>query len=368
MLNRIKLYLRNFDWILFSAVILLSFFGLIEIYSITLGQGGIDFLNLKKQIIFISSGIFLTFIFSFIDIYFLKSLNKYIYLFSVGVLILVLIFGATIRGTTGWFYILGFGIQPSELIKVVLLLFLASYFGSLSTRVKGWKHLLTSSILAGGLIFLVILQPDFGAASILAFIWFFILLLSGFKRKYIIIVASIGAIVFCSLWFVVFKVYQKQRILTFLNFNQSSLEEGYNVSQAIIAVGSGGLTGRGVGFGSQSQLKFLPEAQNDFIFAVISEELGFLGVFPLLTFFLIIFIRLLTRVPALKDDFAIYFVLGALGLIFIQMFINIGMNIGIFPVVGISLPFVSYGGSAIISNFILLGLLQNIIIQSKIKY
>jgi rod shape determining protein RodA len=156
--------------------------------------------------------------------------------------------------------------------------------------------------------------------------------------------------------------------MTFINPSENSLNESYNVSQAMIAVGSGGIMGRGVGFGSQSQLKFIPEAQNDFIFAVIAEELGFLGVFLLISFFVVFFIRLVMATRKINNDFGIYFVLGALGLIFIQMFINIGMNIGIFPVVGISLPFVSYGGSAIISNFILLGILQNIITQSKLKY
>ena len=193
-------------------------------------------------------------------------------------------------------------------------------------------------------------------------------MVSGFNFKYILSVALIGIFIFASLWVFLFQDYQKSRIMTFINPGENSLDEGYNVSQAIIAVGSGGIMGRGVGFGSQSQLKFIPEAQNDFIFAVIAEELGFLGVFLLISFFIIFFSRLVMAIRKINNDFGIYFVIGALGLIFIQMFINIGMNIGIFPVVGISLPFVSYGGSAIISNFILLGILQNIITQSKLKY
>ncbi len=368
MFSKLKSHFKKFDWILFLSAFLLCCFGLIEIYSIAVGQGASSFANFKKQALFVSLGIILMFLISFIDIYFLKSLRKYFYLAAVLILMAVLFFGSTFRGTTGWFNILGFGIQPVELVKVILILVLAGFFSSLSTRVKSFRHLLLSILLAFGLIVLILLQPDFGSAFILLSIWFFLLFFSGFNRKYIISIILLGVVVFSSLWLVFFQPYQKQRILTFLNLNQSSLEEGYNVSQAIIAVGSGGLTGRGVGFGSQSQLKFLPEAQNDFIFAVISEELGFLGVSLLLFFFLVFLSRLLLRVRKLKDDFAIYFVLGSLGLIFIQMFINIGMNIGIFPVVGISLPFVSYGGSAIISSFILLGLLQNIIIQSKIKY
>jgi rod shape determining protein RodA len=181
-------------------------------------------------------------------------------------------------------------------------------------------------------------------------------------------VLSIFLLLSILAWSFFFQEYQKQRILTFLNPGENALAEGYNVSQAIIAVGSGSLYGKGVGFGSQSQLKFLPEAQTDFIFAVIAEELGFLGSSLLLLFFALFFSRCIVAIKRLPNDFSIYFILGAMGLIFIQMFINIGMNIGIVPVVGISLPFVSYGGSAIISLFILTGIIENIIIKSKINY
>ena len=151
-----------------------------------------------------------------------------------------------------------------------------------------------------------------------------------------------------------------------MNPTYNSLNQGYNISQAIIAVGSGGVTGRGVGFGSQSQLKFLPEAHTDFIFAVISEELGFMGIVLLLLFYGLFFFSCLAAIRKSKDDFAIFFILGSVGLIFIEMFINIGMNIGLMPVVGIALPFISYGGSSIVASFILIGIIQNIIIKSKI--
>ena len=146
------------------------------------------------------------------------------------------------------------------------------------------------------------------------------------------------------------------------------MNQGYNITQAIIAVGAGGLTGRGVGFGSQSQLKFLPESQNDFIFAVIAEELGFLGGFLVLFFFAVFFYRLFINIKKINNDFGIYFLIGAAVLIFIEMFINIGMNIGLLPVIGISLPFLSYGGSALLSSLILVGIMQSIIIRSKMKY
>ncbi len=368
MWSNLVLYLKKFDWILFLPILLLSLFGLLEIYSIALGQETLSLFNFQKQIFFIVFGVLLMLFISLIDVYFLKSISKYLYFFAILILLLVLFLGTEIRGSTGWFYVFGFGIQPVELVKIILLIFLADYFSKPNLRFKKWKHLIVSGFFTSILAGLVLLQPDFGSAFILVFIWFFMLIISSFNWRYIVSVLLIGVIVFTGLWLFLFKDYQKNRILTFVNPTENNLDEGYNVSQAIIAVGSGGLTGRGVGFGSQSQLKFVPEAQNDFIFAVISEELGFLGVFLLLLFFAIFFGRLIVATRRINNDFAIYLILGSLGLIFIQMFINIGMNIGVFPVVGISLPFVSYGGSAIISNFILLGILQNIITQSKLKY
>lgn len=356
------------DWVLFLVVGFLSSFGLVEIYSIALGQEELDLLNFKKQVFFIILGIILMFIFARIDYFFLKSISKYLYVVAVLLLVGVLMFGETIRGTTGWFDVAGFGIQPVEIVKIILVLFLASYVSSLSTSVKTVKHLIVSGgatlLLAG----LVMWQPDFGSAFILLFVWFFVILFSGFKRKYIVSLLLLTVIAGLLSWNFLFESYQKERVRDFLQVETESIHRDYNMSQSIIAVGSGRIMGRGVGFGSQSQLKFLPEAQNDFIFAVIAEELGLLGVSLLICFFVIFFWRIILAIRKLNNDFAIFTLVGALGLIFIQMFINIGMNIGLVPIVGISLPFVSYGGSSIISNFILLGIIQNVIIQTKANY
>jgi len=368
MLNRFKLYFKNFDWIIFAVILLLVVFGLVEIYSVALGQGSLNLLNFKKQLLFAGIGFFFLFIFTFVDSYLLKSLNKYIYLFFVLVLIAVLIFGETIRDTKGWFNIFGFGLQPVEFVKIVLILFLASYFSGLATRVKTARHFFGSAGSAVILIGLVLLQPDFGSAVILGMIWLIMLLAAGFNKKYFIMIVSGGLILFVIAWFFLFRGYQKERIVNFFNTDKNTQESGYSITQSIIAIGSGGLTGKGVGFGSQSQLKFLPEAQNDFIFAVISEELGFLGVIMVLGFYFIFFFRCFRVLRKINNDFGIYFLLGATGLIFIQMFINIGMNLGLVPVVGLPLPFISYGGSSLISLLLLVGIIENIIIKSKISY
>lgn len=369
MYYQIKQYLKNFDWVIFSAVLLLSAFGLMEVYSVALGLGSHDLINFYKQVFFVALGVVLMFVFTFTDYHFLKSISRYLYWFGVMTLVTVLIFGQTLNGTKGWFSILGFGIQPVEFIKIILIIFLASYFSSLATKVKTLRHLIVSGV--GTLIFvgLIILQPDFGSALVLLAIWLIMIIMAGFDKKYFVALGLI-AIIFSGVAWFSFKDYQKQRITTFLNpsYESCAKEECYNSFQAIIAVGSGGLVGKGVGFGSQSQLKFLPEAQTDFIFSVIAEELGFLGVMLVLTFFGILYFRSISALKKVNNDFGIYFILGLLGFILTHMFVNIGMNIGIVPIVGLPLPFISYGGSATLSLFIAIGIMENIIIKSKINY
>ncbi|MFA5131172.1 MAG: rod shape-determining protein RodA [Patescibacteria group bacterium] len=368
MFSRFRLYLKNFDWLIFAAVVLLIAFSLVEIYSVALGQEQFSLLNFKKQIFFAIFGVFLLFFFAFADSNFLKSFSRYFYLFGVIVLGAVLVFGSTINGTKGWFDVFGFGLQPVEFIKIILILFLANYFSGLATKVKTARHFFISAVSAFFLIFLVLMQPDFGSALILGAIWLIMIMAAGFPKKYFLIVGITVVVVFTISWFFLFKEYQKQRVQTFLDPTANALESGYNISQAMIAIGSGGLMGKGVGFGSQSQLKFLPEAQNDFIFAVIAEELGLLGVLLVLGFYSLFFFRCFINIRKVANDFGIYFIIGAAGLIFIQMFINIGMNLGIMPVVGLPLPFVSYGGSSLLSLLILVGIIENIIIKAKISY
>jgi rod shape determining protein RodA len=367
-MNKLFIYLKKFDWILFFAVLLLLCFGLVEIYSIALGQGTADLLNFKKQAVFIIFGLGLLFSFSFLDYNFLKNSSKYLYLIAALSLTAVLFFGSSVRGTKGWFSLPGFNLQPVEFVKVILLIFLAYFFSSRAIKIRPFKQLIFSGILVLPLLILIFIQPDFGSTVILSLIWLLALAIAGFNKKFFLILALAALVTGVCLWGFSFKDYQKQRIITFINPAANSLKEGYNAKQAMIAVGSGGIMGRGVGFGSQSQLKFLPEAQNDFIFAVICEELGFLGAILVFLFYLVFFCRCLWATRKINNDFGIFFVLGAAGLIFIEMFINISMNIGILPIVGISLPFLSYGGSSIISSLILVGIIENIIIKSKINY
>ncbi len=362
------LYLKHFDWILFFSVLLLTFFGLAEIYSIALSRNSVELYEFKKQVFFVLIGVVLLFVLAFFDYNNLRSFSIYFYLFGVFLLLAVLFFGKTVRGTTGWFNIFGFSLQPVEFVKIILMFFLARYFAEGNVSEHPLKYLIGSGFALMLLAVLVIMQPDFGSALLLFFIWGFMVFLADFKLKHLLLIVLILILIFGGGWLFFFKDYQKERILSFVNGSKNDFGQSYNVRQAIIATGSGGLLGRGIGFGSQSQLKFLPESQNDFIFAVIAEELGFFGVVLVVLLYTVFFLRLMFLSRLLKDNFAIYFSLAVMGLIFIEMFTNIGMNIGLLPVVGISLPFLSYGGSAMISSLIMVGIIENMIIQSKIKY
>jgi rod shape determining protein RodA len=365
MFEKLRQYLGRYDWILFFSVVILLSLGLAEIYSIALGQNQLDLLNFKKQLFFVILGIGLLFIVSFINFNTLQSYSNYLYLAGIVILIAVFFFGTSVRGTKGWFGFGFFTLQPVEFIKFILILFLAKYFSSISIKLNPLKHLFLTGFFTLVLVSLILFQPDFGSSLLLLSIWGVMIIAAGFKKRYFLFLFLIMSIAFLIGWLFLFKDYQKERIMTFINPSFDPLEQGYNVKQAIIAVGSGGIIGRGIGFGSQSQLKFLPESQNDFIFAVIAEETGFVGVCVVLILFIIFFFRIFANISKIDNDFGIFYLIGLSGLIFIEMFINIGMNIGILPVVGISLPFLSYGGSAILAKLIMLGVAENIIVKAK---
>ncbi len=365
MVRTILLHLKRIDWFLFGPIIVLVCFSLAEIYSISLGQTGSDLLFFRKQVAFVIIGLIIYFVFAWFDFHHLYSYAVYLFIFGLVLLIAVLIFGETVNGTRGWFNIGGFGLQPVELVKIILIICLGRYFSKASVSIRPLKHFLMSGATVLVCIVLVLLQPDTGSSALLFAIWGIFIAAVGFEKKYFIITALGLIVVFGLSWQFVFKDYQRQRISSFLKPSAASTH--YNVRQAIIAVGAGGLYGRGLGFGSQSQLKFLPEANTDFIFAVVAEELGLVGVLMVISCFVLLLYRLIVVLPNVRNYFGSLIIIGGAGLIFIEMFINIGMNIGILPVIGIPLPFVSYGGSALLAHMMLAGIMQNIISRSTTK-
>lgn len=352
-------FIKRVDWFYTIPIIVLICFSLAEIYSISLGQGsgGSDFFY--KQTIFVIVGLVIYFILASIDFHRFYSYVNYLYVIGLVLLVAVLLFGQVINGTKGWFGLFGLGIQPVELAKIILIICLAHYFSKNSIIVRPVRHLLITAFFTGWFIILVLLQPDLGSAAILFAIWLIFLSAVEIPKKYLLVI-GLGLIIALGLaWQFVFKPYQRERLISYLQPSVASTN--YNVKQAIIAVGAGGFLGRGLGFGSQSQLKFLPEANTDFIFAVVAEELGFIGVVVVVACFVLLFFKLLSGLMRSRNYFGSLIIIGGLGLIFLEMFINIGMNIGILPVVGIPLPFVSYGGSSLISHLALAGIMHSVI-------
>jgi len=346
---------NGIDWLLILFIIPVLGAGLITMKSFTEATP-----FFSHQLIWIGISFFVLFVFSFFDFRFLKRTDILVILFSIfsGLLLLLFFFGHTSNGAQSWFSFGGFTFQPSDMMKLVVILMLAKYFSRRHIEIGNFKHIFISGIYALIPFLLVFLQPDFGSAIIIFFIWFGMTLVSGISKKHILIVVGAVLVAFAFLWMFVFAPYQKARVINFVQPLSDIHGSGYNVYQSTIAVGSGQILGKGVGFGTQSRLKFLPEYQTDFIFAAFSEEWGFVGVIILFILFGLIIWRILRMALLGATNFEILFGLG-LSIYFMSHFIiNVGMNLGIMPVTGITLPFMSYGGSHLLTEFIGLGILM----------
>ena len=354
-------HLKKLDWVLIIAVLLLVAIGLLSLYSSSLGKE--DFFSFKKQLIFFTIGIFFMLLFSFFDYRLLRS-NSYliliIYFFCLVGLIGLFFWAPEIRGIKGWYKIGSLSIDPIEPTKIALIILLAKYFSMRHIEMYRVRHILISSIYVLAPCALIFFQPDLGSVLILVAIWIAILIISGIKLRHFLILCLCGLLIFGLSWSFLMKDYQKERLLSFVAPTMDPLGVGWSQNQAKIAIGSGGIFGRGIGQGSQTQYGFLPESQTDFIFAAIGEETGLLGIGVLLILFLILIWRIIRTALLCSTNFSRLFASG-LGALFVsQIFINIGMNLGFLPIIGITLPFISYGGSSLILSFLALGILQNI--------
>lgn len=356
---------QKFDWILFGSVFLLISFGLSAIYSIAISSSEPDLLNFKKQIVFALISIVVLFVLSSINYHLWHDFSFFVYLAGIFFLVLVLFLGRTIKGTTGWFSLFGINFQPVEAAKAALIIFLSWFLSVKSDSIKEFKNFIIAGLITLVYFGLIILQPDFGSGMILFFVWLVMMIFAGANKKHLGLLGLGLVIIAIIAWIFFFADYQKGRIKTFIDPQADPYNTGYHVRQAVTAVGAGGIFGRGLGFGSQSQLKFIPAAETDFIFAVIAEELGFLGICLVLFFFGLVFYRLTKAIKLMKDSFSQLFIFGVLIMIFCQIMINIGMNIGIVPVTGISLPFLSYGGSYLLITLALIGIIENMIIRNR---
>lgn len=355
---------KKYDYGILIPVLLLIVLGVALVYSATLGDEGADIGNTVKQIIAVVVGFVFVWLLSLLDFRAWKSYTGVLYVAIIVALIFVLLFGTSVRGSRSWFSLGGFQLQPAEFAKVILILVLAKYFARHSGEVWKLKHVFITGVYTLIPTLLIVAQPDLGSASVLVLTWFGMLVIAGIKKWQLAALAG-GAVGLGWLaWGFALKEYQKDRIRVFLNPSLDPLGQGYNVTQAKIAIGSGGITGKGLGHGSQSQLNFLPEQHTDFIFAVLGEELGFLGCLFLLSAFGFLFFRLYQLARKVRDSFGFFLVVGAGVVILVQMFISIGMNIGLLPVTGVPMPFVSYGGSSILAMLVLIGLVQSVCVRA----
>lgn len=347
------------DWLLVIFLVPLFAAGLITMTSFAPTEAASASL-FWRQLIFVLFSFGCFFAISFLNFNFLKRTDILVifFLVSMGVLGTLFVLGNTAKGATSWFSFGGFSFQPADFTKLVLILILSKYFSRRHVEIAHFKHILVSGLYAFVPFILVFLQPDFGSAIILFLIWFGMILVSGISKRHLLIVFTIGALVFGGLWAFVFEPYQKARIMNFVNPLADVRGTGYNAYQSAIAVGSGQVLGKGVGFGTQSRLKFLPEYETDFIFAAFSEEWGFVGSIIVLILFGLVVWRVLDTALRGSGNFEMLFGMGVAIFFLSHIIINIGMNIGLMPVTGIALPFMSYGGSHILTEMVALGILM----------
>ncbi len=358
----LKIFNFQRDYSLFIFPILLSIFGMSTVFS--LGTNNAVFI---KQLVLFFVGLSTAFAISSFDFRFLRK-GHFIFLYyclSVFLLLLLVILGHTINGAQSWFKIFGISIQPVEFAKLALTLLLAKFFYKRHGDVAYLPTLFFSSIYALVIFILTIFQPDLGSGLVVLGIWAVTVFVSGIPKKNIfgIVVLLVGVSLLS--WNFFLQPYQKARILNFADPARDVRGSGYNVYQSMIAVGSGGLYGKGINFGTQSKLQFLPEYETDFIFAAFAEEWGFIGVVLCLTTFLLLILKILFLSIKTETDFELLFLVGAAAYFIIHFCVNVGMNIGVLPVTGIPLPFMSSGGSHVLVEWVMIGLIVSFTKNSR---
>ncbi len=358
-------HIKKLDWVLIACVVIITGFGLGALYSAGLAKT--DFSNLQKQIAFFAVGFCAMLAISFIDYRVFRN-NSYLILFLYGLAVLGLVglyfFAPIIRGTRGWYKIGPITLDPIEPAKIILLMLLAKYFSMRHTEMYKLRHIFISGLYIAIPAMLIFAKPDLGGTMVMVLMWLGILLVSGIKLRHFLVIMLCFALVAGYAWMFVLKDYQKGRITAFL-FPYDVLGGSWSQTQTKISIGSGTWFGQGLGKGSQVQYGFLPEPHTDFIFSVIAEEWGLAGVCVFFAAYTVAIWRILKIAIDSDSNFPRLFAVGFAIVLIAQFTINIGMNLSLLPVVGIYLPFVSYGGSGLIANFISLGILQSIYARNK---
>ncbi len=353
-------HFKKLDRVLILCAVFLTLLGLVSIYSSSFRDN--DFLNFKKQAIFLAIGFFIMIAVSFFDYRSLKNnslLILILYLFGLVLLAGLFLFGAQTRGIKGWYKIGPVSFDPISPIKIVLIILLAKYFSMRHVEMYRFRHIIFSGIYVFLPSIFIFFQPDLGSVLILIMIWAGVLIISGIKIRHFLILLLCSLLILALGWQFLLRDYQKQRIMSFL-VPYDPLGVSWSQRQAKIAIGSSSLFGKGPKQGSQTQYGFLPEPQTDFIFASLTEEMGLIGVIILFSLFAVLLERIIKTAKEARSNFARIFSLGLAIFLFSQFFVNVGMNLGILPIIGLPLPLVSYGGSSLISIYIGLGIVESI--------
>ena len=359
-MNRWLEVFQRIDWTLLTAAITLTAVGLVAIYGIGISQAPPDLFLFQKQFVTFFIGFLCAVGLAWFDYKHLRSYGLLLYITGIILLIGVLFLGVVVNGTQGWYRIGALSFQPVEIAKITLIVYLATYFTRTCRGRLTWKAFGTSFAATSGYAALVLLQPDFGSAMVLLLIWGLMAAFTGLPKYAWLLIPLVLVTTSVTVWTIGLRPYQQARIESFLDPSLDPLGSGYNATQARIAIGSGGWFGKGIGEGSQARLRFLPAAATDFIFAVVGEELGFVGIVVILGLFLILIYRFIRLGEESGDDFASLLLVGLGGIFLIHVFVNAGMNLGIMPITGIPMPFLSAAASYLLVTFLALGIAQSV--------
>jgi rod shape determining protein RodA len=354
--------LKNFDWNFFIMILIICGIGILIVYSSTsTSYEGQNFFKTPygKQLVWMIFGCLTLITVSLIDYHVYAKLSYFLYLMLVLLLTGVLLFGVTNYGAKRWIDLGFMNFQPSEFAKIIVILIMSRYFATKRDMNLKLIDMIFSAIVVGIPFILILKEPDLGTAILLMPIFVFYIFMCKENLKYFIVLILIGAICTVILWFNL-KDYQRLRITTFLNPEYDKLGAGYQIAQSKIAVGSGGIFGKGFKAGTQAQLDFLPAQHTDFIFSVLAEEFGFMGASTLVLLFFFMILRGINICTKAKDNIGIFMGSGILLIFTMNIAINIFMVLGLFPVTGVTLPLVSYGGSSIITTMAYLGIIESI--------
>ena len=352
--------ITNFNWAYLLLVLLIALIGIANMYSATSSWTAAALPVYIKQFYWVGIGLAIVAIVCLFDYRHLEYLSIPLYGCNLLLLAIVLAFGKTSMGATRWIGLAGLNVQPSEIMKIVIIIILARYFSE-NAHLRGFslRELVVPGLILGIPAFLVMKQPDLGTALLLLCIGGTMALFAGIKRSTILSLGLSGVAAACGGWFLLHD-YQKLRILTFLDPERDPLGAGYHIIQSKIAVGSGGFSGLGFMKGTQSQLSFLPERHTDFAFSVFAEEWGLTGCLLLLIFYCVIVLWGLHIALRSNERFGMYLAVGVCAMLFWHIVVNLGMVIGLLPVVGVPLPLFSYGGTSMVTTMIGVGLLLNV--------